>query len=856
MSSQWTPQRNDDDESSIASILEDSSTTSRPYSHSLLRSLSWVFADHGQDSPVTEPGSSSPLPTIQVSRDAKSLQKLATKNTKPKTPQNKPLQPPPLSDSKDDVDFMGYSQPPARLKAVDIRDPNALSLSGYRTEIFLDRELHTIGEKLWDWIDWIWMRRRNCKVCVYVIRALRTTYCSRTEWNAGGKFCEVQELLPSINSCGLCAVLFGSLTTAEQRMINDHRKLCGLDCLTEFVCTSIRRGGEVEVSLRLEHTMDTYPLKAELKLFRRSDFKPFDLSKTSVLRHLGYSTGSAQAWAAAFKWHRECTRGHKDCRRSDPAYLPSRLIDVGKHFMRSPRLVLASELERGTKYATLSHCWGHSMHTRLLSSNLTSFRKKLPWGDMSKLFREAFTVTRFLGLRYLWIDSLCIVQDSAEDWALESSLMSKVYSSGYCNIAATSSHDGSEGLFQRRNPLAIRPTKIPLTWQDTKLGKRYWAVNTQVWQNNVERAPLNRRGWVCQERLLSPCTLHFGNDQLYWECRTETSCEFYPTGLPHVVPGVSKTKTLFTKIESQFLDTSTSDDTTAPYGYQLWGEIVEKYSRSTLSFESDKLVAIAGLAVEIQRMVKDEYCAGLWKKNFLAQLLWRAHPEDTKLREDKVSGPKVLEYIAPTWSWASIQCPVEAVYFDPELHHPVAEILEIDIDLANPGNPFGALKNSAVTIRGCLTKAVLRKRKGKLRLHFSPNSANFLRWTPESSKSPQNSTWCMSGNQRSNSRLGIYPNTATSFEDSNNTPNKGFDDSLYFLLLQTTRWSSYAGLILRRRGEDRTVFERWGSFQTNSIEDPELFHQQFANFDDGCLDEGLDFCEHEDGRFRYDVTIV
>jgi hypothetical protein len=165
------------------------------------------------------------------------------------------------------------------------------------------------------------------------------------------------------------------------------------------------------------------------------DFKPFECSGPSVLRHLGYSTGSPQAWAAAFNWHRECTRSHRDCRQPDPKYLPTRVIDVGKHAFSNPRLILGSELRPGTRYATLSHCWGHSVQTRLLQTNLTLFRQKLPWKELSKMFKEAFKVTRHLGIRYLWIDSLCIVQDSPGDWARESSAMSKVYSNGYCNIA-------------------------------------------------------------------------------------------------------------------------------------------------------------------------------------------------------------------------------------------------------------------------------------------------------------------------------------------------------------------------------------------------------------------------------------
>ena len=187
------------------------------------------------------------------------------------------------------------------------------------------------------------------------------------------------------------------------------------------------------MSIRSVHTFH-FALHPD-QLMDDLDFKPFECSGASVLRHLGYSTGSPQAWAAAFSWHQECTGSHKACRRSDPIYLPTRVIDVGKHVFSNPRLILGSELEPGTKYATLSHCWGRSTQTRLLRSNLSSLRQKLPWKELSKTFKDVFKVTRYLGIRYLWIDSLCIIQDSPEDWARESSAMSKVYSNGYCNIA-------------------------------------------------------------------------------------------------------------------------------------------------------------------------------------------------------------------------------------------------------------------------------------------------------------------------------------------------------------------------------------------------------------------------------------
>ncbi|KAL2076170.1 hypothetical protein VTL71DRAFT_1113 [Oculimacula yallundae] len=573
-----------------------------------------------------------------------------------------------------------------------------------------------------------------------------------------------------------------------------------------------------------------------------ADFTPFSYPDLSLFSGLGRSTASAQAWKAASKWHKNCTRGHKDCQQNDVAYIPTRLIDVGKSLFGSPRLVLASDLQPGVKFATLSHCWGHSMHIRLLSCNLTAFRKQLPLKDLSKVFTDAFKVTRFFDLRYLWIDSLCILQDSAEDWAFESSAMSKIYSNGYCNIAATCSLDGSEGLFRKRNPRAIGLAKIPLPRQSIKLGRHCWVVNDKVWQQGVEDAPLNRRGWVCQERLLSPRTLHFGIDQLYWECRTQTCCEIYPAGLPYVVPGVSQTKSMFTKAESQLLDSSMNDRNAGyGYGYHLWSEIVDKYSRSALTHESDKLVAVAGLAVEIQRMVKDDYYAGLWRRHFIAQLLWMAKPEEPNHGNGLVSTSQAPQYVAPTWSWASLQCPVELVYFDPEYHQPVAQVIDIGVQLAVRNSTFGAITQGWVQIRGSLAKVSIIKIDDQLRLHFSPNSSDCLQWIPDPSLASQITTWSICETQISNSRLNIFPNSAAAFEDSILARADETDNYLYFLVLQSSSWSSCAGLILQRRGEDQ---------------DPDTFEKQFENFDDGCLAEGLDFYEQEEGGLWYDITII
>jgi hypothetical protein len=137
--------------------------------------------------------------------------------------------------------------------------------------------------------------------------------------------------------------------------------------------------------------------------------------------------------------------------------------------------------------------------------------------QLPKTFRQAFKVTRDLGGRFIWIDSLCIIQDSVEDWRNESSLMTHIYSYGLCNIAASAAQDGSQGLFFERDPFPVKQVHFrPKHGAGTLL-----ITNTKSWIENSRRAPLLKRGWVFQEQMLSPRTLHFYKKQIFWYCRKQ-----------------------------------------------------------------------------------------------------------------------------------------------------------------------------------------------------------------------------------------------------------------------------------------------------------------------------------------------
>ncbi|CAG5174570.1 uncharacterized protein ALTATR162_LOCUS7815 [Alternaria atra] len=165
----------------------------------------------------------------------------------------------------------------------------------------------------------------------------------------------------------------------------------------------------------------------------------------------------------------------------------------------------------------------------------------IPWDELPKTFQEAILVTRELGLNYLWIDSLCIIQDSKADWQLESAEMAGIYQSAFLTLAATSSPDSNGGLWVRSQSNTLTYAKVILRHD----GKDYpvyvkerpvhWPAATETYVNQT--FPLLTQGWVYQERLLSPRFLHFGKDELVWECLEESVCECGGYSLDHWTKG-------------------------------------------------------------------------------------------------------------------------------------------------------------------------------------------------------------------------------------------------------------------------------------------------------------------------------
>ena len=223
-------------------------------------------------------------------------------------------------------------------------------------------------------------------------------------------------------------------------------------------------------------------------------------------------------------WIADCRDCHPSCQRE---HTPgesrkfARLIDVGKvQDLPTVRLCPTQDISQDAPYITLSHCWGGAEIPTLKQSTHSQYHEAISLADLPQTFKDAIQLTRRLGIQYLWIDSLGILQDSDEDWLGHAGLMNQIYQGSFCNIAATSSPSPFGGLFVERDPTLLTPFRVLVKGALSENKDGFYDVGgdfSQDWTSQVTMSPLGRRAWVVQERLLAPRVVHFAKSKLFWE---------------------------------------------------------------------------------------------------------------------------------------------------------------------------------------------------------------------------------------------------------------------------------------------------------------------------------------------------
>ncbi len=337
---------------------------------------------------------------------------------------------------------------------------------------------------------------------------------------------------------------------------------------------------------------------------------------------------SEDCWKIVENWISTCTTEHGKCSQPSTLPLPTRVIDVS-----GLRPTLVDGRCISGPYTALSHCWGQGHHplSHTTTQTINDFRIGIDVFDLPATFRDAIEVTRRLKVKYLWIDSLCIIQDLIEDWQREAQRMGSYYQKCILNISALDAPESDTGFLLSRQ---AHPT-VQLE------GNFYMRPARRSWRKVFQDSPLSRRAWVLQERLVSTRVLHFGRDDMFWECLTCSTRES------------DSTEHKLTDQDTEWLDENFKRSLQfsridVSVALHKWYKVVAQYTKLSMSHESDMLPAISAIAGRIRQATEYTYLAGLWMEDLHQGLLWYA--------DGPRSAPRIWR--APSWSWAQLNGPI------------------------------------------------------------------------------------------------------------------------------------------------------------------------------------------------------
>ncbi|CAG8953844.1 hypothetical protein HYFRA_00006736 [Hymenoscyphus fraxineus] len=462
-------------------------------------------------------------------------------------------------------------------------------------------------------------------------------------------------------------------------------------------------------------------------------------------REISSSTGGHESFEVASHWLRECQESHQLCkntqRRKEHEWYPKRLIAVGEDD-NNVRLFIAAKEQPVSGYAALSHCWGTNPNFLTLTSDTCEqFQQNIPSKLIPKSFRDAISTCRYLDIHYIWIDSLCIIQSgvgSSDDWMHHATEMDRIYSNCLVNLSIVHASNPNEGAFVERNPdflqdcylwsplasptiedlssnspndrsILDRSSNVIVTHEQTLNPKRMYlctifACSMDFCASRIGE-PLTSRGWVLQERLLSTRALHFQKDRIAWECEEGSRSEYFPFGFPcghnieefsgYYKPIFSLDNELKQSLQPELERTTIGQEKRRSIS-ALYNSLVDDYTRRNLSHPAkDKLVAFSAVAKRFGSKLGHRYLAGMFRDDMPLNLLWGGY--QTSRQE---------EWRAPSWSWASLDGRVLrglgsyiAGGVGDRTVEILADIVEVEVKLVDPGNQYGQVKSGKLFVR-------------------------------------------------------------------------------------------------------------------------------------------------------------
>lgn len=408
-------------------------------------------------------------------------------------------------------------------------------------------------------------------------------------------------------------------------------------------------------------------------------------------------SSSQHATGLANTWLKHCLTNHIACQSKVRGKLPTRVLDVGRE-SRDLFLHETTKADLAYRYAALTYCWGtgssESGPMRTQKSNYAERKSRIAFDLLPRTIQDAVRITISLSINFLWVDALCIVQDAPDDWARESSSMSSIFAQSTVTIAADGAAHCHEGCFvagAHRNRTIMRiPCRGPQRKdvKDRVVGygddsfiyvRKPGIENESNGSHTLQistRPTIDTRAWTMQERLLAPRILHYTADELVWECEEESRCECKVAVKDATILNLSPFKQNYKRFwaevdgkrERAYYDESRRPwaqsvfvNSTDPRPQLNWRSVLAEYTQRNLTFDTDRLAAISGLASTMSEHDTTnyhprDYLFGIWKSDLVRNLLWHVTGGEDDIFNDVSfkTSRRLDESFAPSWSWASV----------------------------------------------------------------------------------------------------------------------------------------------------------------------------------------------------------
>jgi len=406
--------------------------------------------------------------------------------------------------------------------------------------------------------------------------------------------------------------------------------------------------------------------------------------------------GSELSHGLARGWLESCLSRHSQSSGSRQLWMPTRLLKVSE--VSGVRRLQLCQSEPGTvkPYAALTYCWGGPQRVRALRNNIHQHLVEIPIQDLPKTLRDAVDVTAGLGMAFLWVDSLCIIQDDDDNKNREIANMSRVYTNAAVVIGAARAKTAEEGFLGPRMP----PRSGGQEWA---FQMRYRCPDGQEGCVVLDpiclapKEPIHERAWTVQEHILARRLLTYGTFQTRWVCQCSDAETSSVDGLWREVDknegDIGYLQDLLRNLEAGTGGISEAAD--------LWDQIVSLHSHRQLGVPQDRLRSLAGVAdyfAEVVGLSRDDYVCGMWKTWLPQALLWQTS-------RFRASAPKDPLYIAPSWSWAAGNRAVGRGRCVLDDIHESFQCLECEVVLEDAQAPYGAVLSGHLKVRGLLLPA-------------------------------------------------------------------------------------------------------------------------------------------------------